>query len=195
MDIIEAEAAGHKPVEGPLWLVLRRMIHASADFELLQLFRAHPEAVARGVGALRSGRLVVTDTRMALCGIPQRRLDPLGCQARCLMDEPETAQLAAELGVTRAAAAVDRACGLDPGIMVVGNAPTALVRILERIREGRMAPELVVGMPVGFVNAAESKELLLAQETTPYLAIQGRKGGSPLAAAAVNALAEIALQG
>ncbi|MGE4556836.1 MAG: precorrin-8X methylmutase [Desulfovibrionaceae bacterium] len=193
--IIEAEVGDRRPVDGPEWLVLRRLIHASADFELLDLFRFHPRAVERGVQALRSGCTVVTDTRMAQCGIPLRRMEPLGCTVTCFMGDAATKALAAEQRVTQAAAAVDLACELNPQIMVVGNAPTALLRILERIEEGRLAPALVVGMPVGFVNAAESKELLLAQDHTPYLSIQGRKGGSPLAAAAVNALAEIALHG
>lgn len=187
--IIDAEVPEPRPFAGEQWAVARRMIHTTADFDLLNHIRFHPEAVRAGIEALRAGADIVTDTRMALSGIPVRRLTPLGCSARCLMDEARVAARARAEGVTRAWAAVDEVMdGGGADIFVIGNAPTALYRLLDRVGGGARAPKLVVGMPVGFVNAAESKELLLAQEAIPYIAVAGRKGGSSLAASVVNAL-------
>jgi precorrin-8X/cobalt-precorrin-8 methylmutase len=198
MRIIESEVTEHRPFQGVEWLVVRRMIHTTADFELPSLARFHPAAVDAGLTALAAGCRIVTDTEMARMGIPLRRMAPLGCTVTCLMNDPAVAARAAADGVTRALAAVDAALdlpngGLDGAVCVVGNAPTALLRLLEHIGAGRARPALVVGMPVGFVNAAESKDLLLAQDKVPYIAIQGRKGGSALAACVVNALAEVVL--
>lgn len=192
--IIDAETPEPRPYEGAEWAVVRRMIHTTADFEMLSLVRFHPRAVEAGLGALASGCLLVTDTEMARAGIPDRRMDALGCQVRCLMRDAEVQALARAEDCTRARAAVDFAVErLKPAIYVIGNAPTALLRLLEHVEAGRATPALIVGMPVGFVNAAESKALLLAQERIPYIAVEGRKGGSALAASAVNALAELAL--
>jgi precorrin-8X/cobalt-precorrin-8 methylmutase len=171
------------------------MIHTSADFDLLSHIRFHPLAVAAGKAALLAGADIVTDTQMALAGIPSRRLDPLGCTVRCLMNDPQVSKRAKSEGVTRAWAAVDEAMahgGAD--IFVIGNAPTALVRLLDWLDRGARPPKLIVGMPVGFVNAAESKAMLLAQDTVPYITIAGRKGGSSLAASVINALAMLARQ-
>jgi len=194
--LIEAEVPKPRPFEGPQWRVVRRMIHASADFELLSLVRFHPRAVPAGINALAKGCLIVTDTQMALCGIPQRRMQRLSCTVRCLMDDPEVAARAAEAGATRARVAVDAALEREaPAIWVVGNAPTALLRLLECIEAGRARPELIVGMPVGFVNAAESKDILMRQTVTPFVTVAGSKGGSALAASVVNALADLAIEG
>lgn len=192
--IIDAEVPKPRPFTGEEWSVARRMIHTTADFDLLQHIRFHPDAVRIGKETLREGADIVTDTQMALAGIPRRRLDPLGCTARCLMNDPQVAVRAVENSVTRAWAAVDEV--LDQGgadIFVIGNAPTALYRLLERIGQGARAPKLIIGMPVGFVNAAESKELLLTQNMVPFITIAGRKGGSSLAACVINALAELVL--
>jgi len=196
MRIIDAEVPEPRPFAGAQWLVVRRMIHTTADFELLDLARFSPGAVQAGVAALAAGCALFTDTHMARCAIPLRRLAPLGCSIACFMDDPEVAGRARSEGITRARAAVDHAAGrMDGAILVVGNAPTALLRILEHVQAGRMTPALVVGMPVGFVNAAESKELLMAQDRVPFITIAGRKGGSALAGSAVNALADLALDG
>jgi len=193
--IIDAEVPVPRPFENDEWEVARRLIHTSADFELLTLLRFSPRAVHAGVAALRSGAIIVTDTRMCQAGIPMRRLTPLGCKTVCYMDDPELAAKARELGVTRASLAVDRAMALEgPLIFAIGNAPTALLQLLERMEQGLAQPELVIGMPVGFVNAAESKDRLMAQKNVEFVAIKGRKGGSALAAACVNALAELALR-
>lgn len=204
MAIIDAEVPEPRPFQGLEWNVARRMIHTTADFDLLQHIRFHPGAIRAGVEALSSGCLVVTDTEMARMGIPLRRMTPLGCEVRCLMNDPEAASRAKKRNTTRALAAVDlmaeRLTGSpyrtghgDNAIFVIGNAPTALIRLLELMDAGSITPRLIVGMPVGFVNAAESKDLLLCRTDVPYVTIQGRKGGSALAACVVNQLAEAAL--
>jgi len=194
--IIESEVPEPRPFAGDEWRIVRRMIHTTADFGLLELVRFHPLAVEAGKRALAAGCTLVTDTEMARAGIPERRMGALGCTVRCLMRDPEVLALAQAQGSTRARAAVDFAVEqIKPAIYVIGNAPTALLRLLEHIEAGRAEPALIVGMPVGFVNAAESKALLTAQTRIPYIAVSGRKGGSPLAASAVNALAEIVLAG
>ncbi len=193
--IIESEVPHPRGFEGAEWLVVRRMIHTSADFELLDLVRFHEEAVAAGVEALERGGLVVTDTEMARAGISTGRLETLGCRVACRMRDPAVAEQARSRGLTRASAAVDAALpDLDGAVYAVGNAPTALLRLLDLIQQEACRPALVVGMPVGFVNAAESKDLLLRQARVPYITVQGRKGGSALAAAAVNQLAALALE-
>ena len=195
MAIIDAEVPEPRPFAAEEWVVARRMIHATADFDLLTHIRFHPQAVLAGKTALLAGADIVTDTHMALVGIPRRRLDPLGCTARCLMNEARVAKRAKAEGVTRAWAAVDEVMahgGAD--IFVIGNAPTALVRLLDWIGQGARPPRLIIGMPVGFVNAVESKELLMAQDAVPYITVAGRKGGSSLAASVVNALAKLALE-
>ncbi|MBU4524820.1 MAG: precorrin-8X methylmutase [Desulfomicrobium sp.] len=190
--VIDAEVKEPRPFAGDEWIVARRMIHTTADFDLLGHIRFHPEAIKSGVEALLAGADIVTDTRMALSGIPVRRLEPLRCKVRCLIDEPAVAKRARSEGVTRAWAAVDEVMahgGAD--IFVIGNAPTALYRLLNWMERGARPPRLIVGMPVGFVNAAESKELLMAQDAIPYISIAGRKGGSSLAASVVNALLKL----
>lgn len=192
--IIDAEVPEPRPYQGAQWQVVRRMIHTTADFEMLDLVRFHPRAVAAGLAALAKGCVLVTDTEMARAGIPDRRMDALGCCVRCLMRDPEVLALSQAQGGTRARAAMDFAVSdIRPEIYVIGNAPTALLRLLEHVAAGRAIPALIVGMPVGFVNAAESKALLLAQDSVPFIAIEGRKGGSALAASVINALADIAL--
>ena len=194
MAVIEAEVPEPRPFQGREWLIVRRMIHTSADFEMLSLVRFSPGAVQSGISALQSGCLVVTDTEMAKAGIVSRRMEPLGCEVRCLINDPRVLSQAQSQNTTRAHAAVDLAVsGVRAGIYVVGNAPTALMRLLELVRAGKAEPRLIIGMPVGFVAAAESKEALMAQNLVPHITIKGRKGGSALAASVVNALADMAL--
>jgi len=191
--VIDAEVKDPRPFVGKEWIVARRMIHTTADFDLLTHIRFHPEAIKSGMDALLAGADIVTDTRMALSGIPVRRLEPMKCKVRCLIDDLSVAKRARSEGVTRAWAAVDEVMahgGAD--IFVIGNAPTALYRLLDWMERGARPPRLIVGMPVGFVNAAESKELLMAQDAIPYITIAGRKGGSSLAASVVNALLKLA---
>lgn len=193
MAMIETEVGQPRPFVSHEWLVVRRMIHASADFQLLDLAWFHPLAVQAGLHALTKGRTVVTDTRMAAAGLSARLYQPLGCSVRCLIQDSRTLDKAQTLGLTRAAAAVDVAATDHPdAIWVIGNAPTALLRVLELTRQARLSPPLIVGMPVGFVQAAESKQALMETPAIPSILIRGRKGGSALAAAALNALAIIA---
>jgi len=190
--IIDSEVPEPRPYQGHQWEIVRRMIHTTADFDLLNLVRFHEGAVESGLAALKSGAKIVSDTEMARCGMPLRRLTPLGCSVYCLMNDPRVIERAKAEKITRAKAAVDVAVReLKPEIYVIGNAPTALIRLVEYIDSGEVSPSLVVGMPVGFVNAAESKALLMSRDV-PYVAIEGRKGGSALAACVVNALAIIA---
>lgn len=190
--IIDSEVLEPRPFEGAMWEIVRRMIHTTADFEMLDLVRFHENAVQSGLNALKNGCTIVTDTEMAKRGIPVRRTDPLGCKVVCLMNDDRVVARAKAEEITRAKAAVDVAVSeIKPEIYVVGNAPTALIRLVEHFDNGLASPALVVGMPVGFVNAAESKALLMSRDI-PYIAIEGRKGGSALAASVVNALAVIA---
>lgn len=185
--IIDREAGPHG--FGPeQWQVVRRMIHTSADFDYLRTVRFHPEAVAAGMAAIRSGRVIITDTHMARSGIRKTDLKRFGVAVKCFMDDPEIHAAALATGGTRAAAAVDAAATeMQDGIYVVGNAPTALLRLVEQVRLNQVRPALIVGLPVGFVNAAESKAAL-AELDHPFITNTGRKGGSNVAAAVVNAL-------
>jgi precorrin-8X/cobalt-precorrin-8 methylmutase len=177
-----------------IWAVVRRMVHTTADLDYLQTVRFHPQAVAAGLEALRAGRPVGTDTRMLLAGISTGRLGRLGVEAFCLMDDPQVAAEARRRGTTRAAVALERALPrLTGGIVAIGNAPTALLRLLELLGEGAPPPALVVGLPVGLVNAAEAKAALTHQHV-PFITALGPKGGSPVAAGVVNALAIMALE-
>jgi len=190
---IEARAGSHSlPPE--VWFVVRRLLHTTADLDYLETVRIHPDAIAAGVQALRHGRPVGTDTRMLLAGIATGRLQRLGVEAFCLMADPEVAAAARRQGTTRAAAAMEKALPLlADGIVAIGNAPTALLCLLELLEGGAPPPALVVATPVGFVNAAESKELLTRQPI-PYITALGPKGGSAAAASVINALAIMALE-
>ncbi|MBI4797087.1 MAG: precorrin-8X methylmutase [Deltaproteobacteria bacterium] len=190
---IDAQVGAHD-FSPEVWSVVRRMIHTSGDLGYLQTVRIHPQAIAAGVEALRRGRPVGTDTRMLLAGISTGRLGRLAVEPFCILDDPEVAQAAARQGTTRTAAGLERALPrLAGGIVAIGNAPTALLRLLELLEAGAPRPALVVGLPVGFVNAAESKEAL-TQQNCPFLTALGPKGGSAVAAAVINALAIMALE-
>ena len=192
--IIDTEAGDHGFAPDQ-WPVVRRVIHTSADFEWQAMIRLHPQAIACGVAAIRAGGIIVTDTNMARVGIRQRDMEVFGGSVRCYMADERVAATAAREGITRAKAAVDLAAAeVSGGIYVVGNAPTALLRLMELIDQGKANPALVVGLPVGFVNAAESKALLLDRDL-PFITNVGRKGGSNVAAAVVNALIIMAADG
>jgi precorrin-8X/cobalt-precorrin-8 methylmutase len=186
-DIIEKEAGDHG-FSKKTWPIVRRMIHTSADFEYIESVRFHPDAVDAGVKAIRAGKNIVTDTTMALSGVRKKSIENFGGRVICYMADPHIGKKAGETGSTRARLAVDAAAeDMEGGIYVVGNAPTALLRLLELVRERKVNPALVIGFPVGFVNAAESKAELLASDI-PYVTNEGRKGGSNIAASIVNAL-------
>ncbi|MCA1990248.1 MAG: precorrin-8X methylmutase [Desulfarculus sp.] len=193
--IIDHEAGAHG-WEPAAWTIVRRMIHTSGDFSWIDSVRMHPQAIAAGIAALRAGRPIYTDTRMAQAGIGKTLLTRWGVEVICLVDDPAVAAQAKEQGVTRSLAGIDLSLErMRGGIYVIGNAPTALFRLLEQAASGRARPALVIGLPVGFVNAAESKQALADQEQIPYITALGRKGGSNLAAAVVNALARLAREG
>lgn len=192
--IIDAEAGEPKPFARYAWQIARRLAHTSGDMSLLGSLHLPDAAIRAGLDALAAKAPVFTDTRMACCGIPMRRMQPLGVSVECFLAEGRIAEEAARRGITRARAGME-ALGprLQGAVVAIGNAPTALLALLDMIDAGAPRPALVIGMPVGFVNAAESKELLMRRTDIHCLAVRGRRGGSPLAAATVNALAEILL--
>ena len=169
---------------------MKRVIHTTADFDYAENLRFTQDAVRQAHTALAGGT-IITDSNMALAGISRPAMQKLGCEAHCFMAEPFIAQAARERGVTRAAASVEHAASLYPrAVYAVGNAPTALLRLTEYIEEG-LRPGLVIGVPVGFVNVTESKERALAaciKYAVPAILAMGRKGGSTVAAAILNAL-------
>ena len=168
--------------------VIKRVIHTTADFDFADSLVFSPHAVEQGLRALRAGCDIVTDTQMAKAGISKPALEKLGGQVHCFMSEADVAQEAQKRGLTRAAVSMERAAALQkPCIFAVGNAPTALLRLRELIDDGRLAPALVIGVPVGFVNVVESKEQILSA-SVPHIVARGRKGGSAVAAAICNAL-------
>ena len=186
-EIITQELGGRTFPVG-IDLIVKRVIHTSADFDYADNLCFSEDVVARAKEALAAGATIVTDTNMALAGISKPTLAKFGGKAVCFMADPEVAQEAKEQGVTRAVVSMEHAARLDgPLIFAIGNAPTALIRLHELIEAGVLSPALVVGVPVGFVNVVESKELFLGGET-PYIIARGRKGGSNVAAAIINAL-------
>lgn len=168
--------------------VLKRVIHTTADFDFVRNLLFSPNSVRLGREALRRGVTVVTDTAMAAAGIGKPAAARWGVSVVCRMADPDVRDEALRRGVTRAVVSMERAVAETPdAIFAIGNAPTALIRLCELVREGAARPSLVVGVPVGFVNVVESKEMLAATDV-PYIAAMGRKGGSPVASAVVNAL-------
>ncbi len=185
--IIEAEAGDHG-FDDKQWPIVRRMIHTSADFEYIKTIRFNKNAIEKGIAAIQSGCKIFTDTNMARVGVRKKEINQFGGEVNCIIADENVAQKAKKEGTTRALAAVDMACeNVKGGIYVVGNAPTALLRLVELIKEKKADPALVIGLPVGFVNAAESKDELMNLDF-PYITNVGRKGGSNIAAAIVNAL-------
>lgn len=187
--IIDKElAAMGKTLSGEQAPVIRRVIHTTADFEYADTLVFSNDAVTQALRAIREGACIVTDTRMAMAGINRRLLEKHGGEVFNFMSDADVAREAKERGVTRASLCMERAAALGrPTVFAIGNAPTALVRLVELIREGRVLPRLVIGVPVGFVNVVQAKELLLATDV-PYIVAKGRKGGSNVAAAICNAL-------
>ena len=168
--------------------VIKRVIHTSADFDYADNLVFSAGAVEQGIAAIKGGCTIVTDTQMAFSGVNKRVLEKFGGKAVCFMSDPDVAAEARERGETRATVSMERAAALEgPVILAVGNAPTALVRACQLMDEGKFHPDLVIGVPVGFVNVVESKELLLTMDV-PHIVARGRKGGSNVAAAICNAL-------
>lgn len=169
--------------------VIKRCIHTSADFDYAKNLVFSDGAIEKALQALREGASIVTDTQMAYSGINKKRLAEHGGEVCCFMSDEDVAKKAVRENTTRAAASMEKACSLNKElIFAIGNAPTALIRLCELIMEGRIIPRLVIGVPVGFVNVVQSKEMVLTLKDVPYIVAQGRKGGSNIAACICNAL-------
>ena len=185
---IITELLGDTKLDPENELVIKRVIHTSADFDYVQNLVFSEHAVAKGIEALRGGCDIVTDTQMARAGINKTILSKLGGQVHCFMSDPDVAEEAKERGVTRAIVSMERAAKLPkPCIFAIGNAPTALISLHEQIQAGKLNPALIIGVPVGFVNVVESKELIIGS-AVPHIVARGRKGGSNVAAAICNAM-------
>ena len=168
--------------------ITKRVIHTSADFDYARTMRYSKDAISKVKDLIRSGAHIVTDTNMALSGINKKRLAEYGGQVHCFMADEDVAKEAKERQVTRATVSMERAAALDvPVVFAIGNAPTALISLYEMMEQGKFTPEFVIGVPVGFVNVEAAKELFLNSDV-PYIINQGRKGGSNVAAAIVNAI-------
>ncbi|MEU8677260.1 precorrin-8X methylmutase [Streptomyces sp. NPDC048560] len=183
----EADLAG---LPADVSQVAVRMIHACGMVDLVRDIAFSPDAVAHARAALRSGAPILCDVAMLASGVTRKRL-PAGNEVICTLSDPSVPDLAAKMGTTRSAAALelwrDR---MDGAVVAVGNAPTALFRLLEMIEEGAPRPAAVIGMPVGFIGAAESKDALAAHPSgLEHMIVRGRRGGSAIAAAALNAIA------
>lgn len=193
--IIDREVA-HHDYTAEQWPLVRRMIHATADFEFNGLTRFHPDAMQAGMAAvLRGNTTIVADVEMICVGLSPVRLKHFGLSARQFISDDDVIAQAKAEGTTRAVQAMRKAhkLGLLNGSIVgIGNAPTALIEVVRLMREENVKPALVIGMPVGFVSAAESKDLLAAQQQVPWVITAGRKGGSTLVVAALHAVLSLA---
>jgi precorrin-8X/cobalt-precorrin-8 methylmutase len=197
---LEIEAESFRIIErelGPTsfspeeFALVRRSIHATGDFSFAGNIRFHPKAIEAGLHALRSGKNILIDVNMGASGISKGLLAKFGGKVICKVAEETTIAKAKAEGTTRSDAAMALSVNDNIGIVAVGNAPTALLKVMELIEQGSFAPDLVIGVPVGFVNAAESKDILIEKDF-PYITALGRKGGTPVAVAMVNALLRLA---
>lgn len=168
--------------------IVKRVIHTTADFEYKDNLVFSEDVISKALEALKNGACIVTDTQMVKSGINKTVLGQFGGEVFCFMSDEDTARIAKENGTTRAVASMDKAAKLDKKlIFAIGNAPTALIRLRQLMEEGKVKPELIIGVPVGFVNVVASKELII-ESRAPHIVARGRKGGSNVAAAICNAL-------
>ncbi|NOS82438.1 MAG: precorrin-8X methylmutase [Nitrospira sp.] len=187
--IIDQEAGVHDFGQAE-WQVVRRVIHATADFEFKTLMRFHSDAVRAGVEALQGGCPLLVDVKMIAAGLNEERLSSYGCKVHSFISDEDVIATAKASNSTRAIEAMRKAHRLNllsGAVVAIGNAPTALLELARLIREEEARPALIIGVPVGFVSAAESKEVTL-ELSTPYIVARGRKGGSPIAVAIIHAL-------
>ena len=190
-EIIDSEMGEHS-FTAEQYPVVQRVIHASADFELGKSLLFHPDAIKAGIQALLKGKKIVSDVKMIQSGVNQTRLGKFGSEAKVYISDQDVAEEAKRLNTTRAIISIRKALTeVDGGIYAIGNAPTALLELIRLIKEGEAKPDLVIGLPVGFVSAAESKEEL-AKLDIPFITNIGRKGGSTVTVAAINAIAIMA---
>lgn len=186
-EIITQELGDKKLIPGTE-LIVKRCIHTSADFDYADHLAFSEGVVEKAMQAIKDGACIVTDTQMAKSGINKRALARYGGEVYCFMSDADVAEIAKKNGSTRATASMDKAAAMDKKlIFAIGNAPTALVRLYELIEDGKLDPALIIGVPVGFVNVVQSKELIMEADV-PYIVARGRKGGSNIAACIVNAL-------
>lgn len=185
---IITEELGDTPLVPGTELIVKRCIHTSADFDYAENLCFSSNAVEKAIEAIKNGACIVTDTQMAKAGINKKALAKYGGEVFCFMSDEDVAAKAKELGCTRATASMDKAASMGkPLIFAIGNAPTALVRLYELIQEKKISPYLIIGVPVGFVNVVQSKEMIMETDT-PYIVARGRKGGSNIAACICYAL-------
>lgn len=169
--------------------IVKRCIHTSADFDYAKNLVFSKDAVQKALDAIRQGASIVTDTQMGKSGINKKRLAKYGGEVFCFMSDEDVAAQAKTNGTTRAVASMEKAAKLNKKLIyAIGNAPTALIHLYEQVEKGIIDPELIIGVPVGFVNVVQSKELILKLQDTPYIIARGRKGGSNIAACICNAL-------
>jgi precorrin-8X/cobalt-precorrin-8 methylmutase len=197
--IIESEfleQTGHyaDEYEAGRFKILRRVIHATGDFSFAATLTFHEQAIQAGIASIRAGRNILIDVNMGAAGISRSILKQFGGEVICRIADSEVGRIAQAKGLTRSEVGLDLAIGDNIGIVAIGNAPTALLAAMQLIEAGKFAPDLVVGVPVGFVNAQESKEIL-ADKTYPFITALGRKGGTPVAVAIINALLRLAEEG
>lgn len=188
------EELGEHPFTNEQYPVVQRVIHASADFELGRSLVFHPQAIQAGIHAIRSGKMVVADVQMVQVGISKKRIEQFGGEIKVYISDPDVMEEAKRLNTTRAIISMRKAIkDADGGIFAIGNAPTALLELIRLVKTGEAKPGLVIGLPVGFVSAAESKEEL-AKLDIPFITNVGRKGGSAVTVAALNAISLLAQQ-
>ena len=192
MEIIENEIGSHHYSKDE-WPIVRRIIHATADFDFARQNRIvfHKDAISNGIDALKNGCNIIVDVNGVIGGLNKENLKEFGNKAICNISDPKIVEQAKKLNKTRAQTSMRMAASeMNNGVVAIGNAPTALLEVIQMIREKETQPALVIGIPVGFVCAVESKEELQTLDT-PYITNQGRKGGSPCASAIINALFKI----
>ncbi len=192
MDIIESSIPDLKRLPEGERQIIKRIVHTTGDVNIASLIKIHPDAVAAGLGAIRTGKPIFTDVQMLCSGINPLKLEQFGIATICMIKDPEVVEEAGRTGKTRAMIAMAKAAPrMEGGIIAIGNAPTALFELCTMINNGQIRPALVVGTPVGFVGAKESKELL-TEMPVPYVTVTGTRGGSTIAVAALNALFKMA---
>jgi len=195
--IIDHEVGPHS-IPADQWAVVRRVIHATADFEFKTLMQFHPDAVRCGIEALRKGCPIIVDVKMITAGLNEQRLGAYGCRVHSYISDDDVIATAQEKNSTRAIEAMRKAARLgtlNGAIVAVGNAPTALLETVRLVREENARPALLIGVPVGFVSAAESKEAAIGLEQVPSIVSRGRKGGSSIAVAIIHALLLLSVGG
>lgn len=190
--IIDTEMGPHS-FQPAQWQIVRRIIHTTGDFDYARWVRFHPQSIDAGLNALRKRASIITDTRMIHTGLSPWRLDWFGNKVITPSADSDSQIWAEQLGTTRSVAAFRKSARqLDDSIVVIGNAPTALLEVLRLVKEEGVRPAVVIGVPVGFVQAAESKDALWELKEQPAITVLGRKGGSTVAVAILHALMELA---